>query len=355
MGVYRKGPEDLRVDRGPSPRRSAGVQTATRDRRHRSSARRRRTKPDTPATDYRRAALNRLGPNAVWLVENGDLILASATNVLIEIAGFQPRRCPGHAWTIPFEPRLLQVDRRFSARRDRVLRYGTRSHHCRPMRSNSASTVLSGSICSGVFRMPLLSPESGSSRPGPAVESSRCLISRLSAIKTLPPLPPNLTGLFALSVDLAKTYDQIDTLMKRIDPPVAPGRAEPRYPRSSWDRSPQGTSRTHRSPDCFLRASASRRSNGERGLTADVASRRLHGGRAGPRPGRGGTCDRFAGQVVQSHLARLFCAGFPGIGSLRRWRFSSSNDWPVRVRNMCWTCPRIRFPRPTRRCCGRPS
>ena len=86
------------------------------------------------------------------------------------------------------------------------------------------------------------------------------------SVNTLPPLPANLTSLFVLSVDLAKTYDQVDSLDETGRSSVAHGPPERRHPRSSWDRPPQGASRAPRSPDRVLRAGASRRRNGNRGL-----------------------------------------------------------------------------------------
>ena len=49
-------------------------------------------------------------------------------------------------------------------------------------------------------------------------ECLRCSTSQPSASTLCPLYRPNLTSLFVLSVDLAKTYDQVDTLMKLVNP-----------------------------------------------------------------------------------------------------------------------------------------
>ena len=104
-------------------------------------------------------------------------------------------------------------------------------------------------------------------------------------VDTLPPLPAHLTSLFVLSFDLAKTYDQVEALMKLVNP------------QSPTDLSNAGILARHGidlrgaighlGPRFAFYTQAPPRRYGDRGFDADVPSRRLHTGRGGPRRSRG--------------------------------------------------------------------
>ena len=158
-------------------------------------------------------------------------------------------------------------------------------------------------------------------------------------INALPPLPANLAGLFVLSLDLAKTYDQIDALMKRVNPP------SPSDPPGAGILARHGIDLRkelfgHIGPQfVFLRTAPRADKSANRGLPVDVASRRLHRGRASPRRSRGVPGDRFSDQIVQPNVESVSArdstrdgpCSVPGVSEVPEVAWSP-------ILRTCWTC-----------------
>ena len=162
-------------------------------------------------------------------------------------------------------------------------------------------------------------------------------------VETLPPLPANLTSLFVLSVDLAKTYDQIETLMKLVDPPVPHGPPERRHSRPSWDRPPQGASRARRSPDSpFTR----RRPAAKIASTAaSMLMSRVAGFTLAAQVRDEAAVLRAIDSLIKSFnpMLREYLRGIPRNRVASSLAFLKFRKLAGTRPNMCWTCLRIRF------------
>ena len=163
--------------------------------------------------------LNRLGANAIWLAEKGDLILASATSV-DEIQAVQSGG-GSSALDHPIRLRLLQVTDDIKPTAIGFFDMASLAPHTPDVVDLGLDGLERLDLQWGfqdaalVTRLRIVAPE-------PRRGILALLDQPTFNVNTLPALPPNLTSLFALAVDPAKTYDQIDAMMNRIDPPVPP-------------------------------------------------------------------------------------------------------------------------------------
>ncbi len=224
VGVSRKGPEDVRfvavLRRGDRPEFKRLLETAgaALQRDHVDK------KPDNPANGPPGRAFSRLGASGIWLVDKGDLIVASATAV-DEVLAVQRGQGRG-AVDVPLRARLRQSTDGFQPAAIGFFDMAALA----PLSPDAVDLGLDGverielqwglQDAALVTRLRVVAP-------GPRRGVAALLDQPTFGIDTLPLLPSNLTGLFVLSVDLAKTYDQVDTLMKRIDPPASTDTASP--------------------------------------------------------------------------------------------------------------------------------
>ena len=217
VAAIRKGREDVRfvavLRHGDRPEFKRLLETVAGALRHDELDK----KPDTPANLTSRHALNRLGASGIWLAEKGDLIVASATSV-DEILAVQSGGVSS-ALDHPIRSTLLQVTDGIQPAAMGFFDMASLA----PLMSDAVDLGLDGverlelqwgfQDAALVTRLRVIAPE-------PRRGVLALLDQPTFGVNTLPALPPNLTSLFALSVDPAKTYDQIATMISRIDPPA---------------------------------------------------------------------------------------------------------------------------------------
>jgi Protein of unknown function (DUF1559) len=159
--------------------------------------------------------LHRLGSAGIWLVEKGDLILTGKTDVdevlavqsgdqqsamdhpiraelFMNTGGFQPSAIGfiDMASLVPLAPDVVDLGLDGLKRID--FQWGFQD-------------------AALVSRLRIVAP-------APRRGVFALLDQPTFSVGTLPSLPAHLTGLCVLSVDLAKTYDQVDTLIKLVNP-----------------------------------------------------------------------------------------------------------------------------------------
>jgi prepilin-type processing-associated H-X9-DG protein len=219
VGATRKGREDARfvavLRHGDRPEFKRLLETLGAALKHEEVDK----KPDDPANGASGRALNRLGASGIWLVEKGDLILASATSV-DEILAVQSGG-GSSALDHPIRLRLLEATDGIQPAAIGFFDMASLA----PLTPDAVDLGLDGlerlelqwgfQDAALVTRLRAVAPE-------PRRGVLALLDQPTFGVNALPPLPPNLTSLFALSVDPAKTYDQIDSMMNRIHPPAPP-------------------------------------------------------------------------------------------------------------------------------------
>ncbi len=152
-------------------------------------------------------------PDALWLVEKGDLILTSRANkdeVLAVRAGEQPG-----AFDHPLRAELAREQD------------GLRPAAIGFVDLAPLAAELAGFGLDGLERIELrwgfqddaLVTRLRMVAPSPRTGLASLLDQPGFSVNTLPPLPPNLTHLSVLSMDLEKAYDLIDRLLRLSDPP----------------------------------------------------------------------------------------------------------------------------------------
>ncbi len=215
LAVSRNGPEQFRfvaVLRGADrPEFKRLLEIAGAADRHAVD----QEKSDPPAMRQAGRTLHRLRSGAIWLVEKGDLILTSETygDVILAVqSGDQPS-----ALDHPLRAELLKAADGFHPAAIGFIDMGT----LKPLTPDAVDLGLGGLQSIDLrwgFQDGALVTRLHAAAPAPRRGLLALLDQPVFGIATLPPLPANLTSLFVLSVDLAKAYDQVETLMKLVNP-----------------------------------------------------------------------------------------------------------------------------------------
>ena len=174
-------------------------------------------KSDTPVMRQAGRTLHRLRSGAIWLVEKGDLILTNKPNAN-EISVVQRGDQQSRPWIHPLvEPKLVKATNGFRPSAIGFFDMGALA----PLTPDAVDLGLDGLKWIDLrwgFQDGALVTRLHVEAPGPRRGVLALLDQPTFGVDTLPPLPAHLTSLFVLSVDLAKTYDQVDALMKLVNP-----------------------------------------------------------------------------------------------------------------------------------------
>jgi prepilin-type processing-associated H-X9-DG protein len=180
--------------------------------------------PDSGPIQKAGRTLNRLGAGGVWWVENGDLILTGQNRVdeIVEVLG---RRKPS-ALEHPLRVELSKLENGFQPAAVGFLDMAA----LEPLSSGMVGLGLDGlkrielrwgfqdDALLSVLRLVAPEPRRG----------MLALLDQPSfRLSSLPPLPADVTGFTVMSIDLAKSYDQVDRLIKQADPDAKVGLANP--------------------------------------------------------------------------------------------------------------------------------
>ena len=216
VSLFRRGPEGLRfaaVVRGgdqPELKRLLGtskdaVQDTDREKKSDISA--------SPSGGHK---FSRLGVDGIWLAEKGDLILSSQAS-FNEIAAVQSNL----EQSVVDHPLRVELRRAADGFKPAAIGFVDMASLA-PLTPDAMDLGFDGLeriTLQWGFEGAAMFTRLRFAAPIPRRGALALLDQPTFNLNTLPSLPPDLTSLFVLSVDLAKTYDQIDTLMKRLDPP----------------------------------------------------------------------------------------------------------------------------------------
>ena len=172
-------------------------------------------KSDRPEMLQAGRTVHPLGAHANWLVEKGDLILTSMTNADALLA-----LQSGHQQSAMDHPLRAELIKAADGLRPAAIGFMD-MQALAPLTPDAVDLGLGGLKWIDLqwgFQDGALVTRLRVAAPTPRQGVLALLDQPEFGVDTLPPLPANLTGLFVLSVDLAKTYDQVETLMKRINP-----------------------------------------------------------------------------------------------------------------------------------------
>ncbi len=180
--------------------------------------------PDRGPIQKAGRTLNRIGTEGVWWIENGDLILTDQSRA-DEILAVLDRRKPS-ALDHPLRAELGKAENGFRPAAVGFLDMAA----LEPLPAGLATLGLDGlkrielrwgfqgDALLSVLRLVAPAPRRG----------VLALLDQPTFGKTaLDRLPANVTGFTVMSVDLAKAYDQVDTLMKQADPDATAGLTNP--------------------------------------------------------------------------------------------------------------------------------
>ncbi len=215
LGVSRKGPGHFRVvavlRHADRPEFKRLLKIAGAENRHAVDE----EKSDAPAIQQAGSKLHRLGADGIWLAEKGGLILTSKVNA-DEILAMQ-RGDQKSALDHPLRAEMVKAADGF--------------HPCAigfidmrslaPLTPDAVDLGLDGLKSIDLrwgFQDSALVTVLRVAAPVPRRGVLALLDQPTFGVDTLPPLPANLTSLFVLSVDLAKAYDQVETLLKLVNP-----------------------------------------------------------------------------------------------------------------------------------------
>ena len=127
----------------------------------------------------------------------------------------------------PLRAELVKAEDGFQPAAIGFHRYGGRWSRFRPHRSISALDGLKRIELRWGFQDAALLSSLRVVAPAPRRGVLALLDQPTFGIDSLPPLPANVTGLFVMSIDLAKSYDQVDALMKLVGSARDNGSHEP--------------------------------------------------------------------------------------------------------------------------------
>ena len=215
VGVSRKGPGHFRfvavLRRADRPEFKRLLEFVGAADRHAGDD----EKTDTPAIKQAGRTLHRLGAEAVWLVEKGDLILTSKANADESLAV----QSGDHQTAIddPLRAELVKAADGFLPAAIGFIDIRSLA----PLTPDAVDLGLGGLKSIDMqwgFQDSALVTRLHVAAPAPRRGVLALLDQPTFSVDTLPPLPAHLTSLFVLSVDLAKVYDQVETLLKMVNP-----------------------------------------------------------------------------------------------------------------------------------------
>jgi Protein of unknown function (DUF1559) len=216
VALFRKGPERVCfaavVRRGDQPelKRLLGTLKETVLDTDREK------KPDISISSRVGHKFSRLGVDGIWRAEKGDLVLSSEASV-DELAAVQS----GREQSIVDHPLGVELRRATDGFKPAAIGFVDMASLA-PLTPDAMDLGLDGLERITVqwgFEGAAMVTRVRLTAPVPRRGALALLDQPAFNLDTLPALPPDLTSLFVLSVDLAKSYDQIDILMKRLDPP----------------------------------------------------------------------------------------------------------------------------------------
>jgi hypothetical protein len=153
---------------------------------------------------------HRLGTRAAWLVENGDLILTDKRN--IDEIPAQPSGDQPNPVDQPFKPQMTKAEDGFLPAAVGFIDMAALA----PERDEFGLEGLKRIELQWGFQGDALLTRLRLSVPGPRTGLASLLDQPTFGIDSLPPLPANLTALSVLSVDVLKSFDQLDALVRPV-------------------------------------------------------------------------------------------------------------------------------------------
>jgi prepilin-type processing-associated H-X9-DG protein len=168
--------------------------------------------------------LHRLGAEGVWWSEKGDLILTATSKVdeILEVLQGRQQSALDH----PLRPLVTGAEQSFELVAAGFLDAGA----LEPLSSSAMDLGLGGlkriELRWGFDADALVSLVRVVA-PAPRPGAFALLDQPTFGIGALPPIPAGVSGLTVISIDLAKSYDKLDALVKLVGPPGTMGLATP--------------------------------------------------------------------------------------------------------------------------------